>query len=116
MPLMPLQVNGHLTADQNDILSGTILDSAGQGKYDIYAVVDNAVTDATITVNDGRQIVVNADHIPQGSDATQPSVKCNELIPWCVYYKGDSRPRIDIAEGTSGEVEWKVVFTPGKTM
>lgn len=108
MPLSPLQVNLNITADTNDILAGTIMDSSGKGKYLIYAQVNQGVVDATITVNDGRQIVVNADTIPQGS-ATQPILRLNELIPWCILYNGDSRPRIDIVDGTNGEIEVKVV-------
>jgi hypothetical protein len=108
MGLSPLQVNGHVTADTNDILSGTILDSAGRGTYLVYAQVNQGVTDATLTVNDGRQIVVNGDHIPQG-EATQPVLRLNELEPWRITYQGDSRPRIDIADGTNGEIEYKVI-------
>lgn len=108
MPLSPLQVNQHHTADANDILAGTILDTAGRGTYLIYAQVNQGVLDATITVNDGRQIVVNGDHIPQGA-ATQPILRLNELSPWCIKYQGDSRPRIDITDGASGEIEIKVI-------
>lgn len=108
MPLSPRQVNQHHTADANDVLAGTILDTSGKGCYLVYAVVNQGVTDASITVNDGVAIVVNADHIPQ-ADATQPVLRVNELIPWKINYLGDSRPRIDIADGTNGEIELKVV-------
>lgn len=112
MPLRPPQVNQHHTADANDILAGTILDTSGPGCYLIYAQVNQGVTDATLTVNDGDSIVVNADAIPQG-EATQPVLRINELVPWKIFYKGGTRPRIDIADGTNGEIEVKVVKVSG---
>lgn len=102
-----MQVNGHETADASDILAGTILSNSGKGVYKIWALCAQGVVDATLTVQDGKAIVVNADHIPQ-SEATQPQIRVNEQIPWTIQYLGDNRPTIDIADGTNGEIEWKV--------
>lgn len=94
-----------VTADTNDILSSSdIFQASGKGRYRITAKAA-AATDATITVNDGRQNVINAHPILTGDvGSTYPEMDGSGDKAYVVSYQGTLRPIIDIVDGTNGEI------------
>lgn len=105
MPLVSLWEPVLVTADTNDILSTSdIFQALGRGKYRIWAKAA-AATDATITVNDGKQNVINAHPILTGDvGSTFPEMDLSGDKWYTVDYIGSLRPIINIIDGTNGEI------------
>ena len=112
MPLAPSSIwrDFLITADNTDVLSGdTLLGSRGQGRYSVTAVATGI--DATITISDGDQVILNGVPVPvKTAAATQPSVEEDRNRPWVFRYVGGDHPVINVADGTSLEVAVRVRY------
>jgi hypothetical protein len=105
MPLVNLWEPILVSADTNDILSASdIFQALGKGTYRVTAKAAAAV-DATITINDGKQNVVNAHPVLTGDvGTTYPEMDLSGDKWYTILYTGSLRPIIDIVDGTNGEL------------
>jgi hypothetical protein len=104
------QANILVSADSNDILANHVaLRSAGPGTYRVWARAA-AAADATITINDGKSDVVSTEPIlTEAAGTTYPVIDLAKDIPWEVTTNAKDRLRIDVVDGTNGEIVVKVV-------
>ncbi len=111
MPLGNIWRDFLVSADNTDVLSGdSMIGSLGRGWYSITTVAA-AAADGTVTVNDGRQNIINAVSIPlRAAAVTYPELRKNEDQAWVFAYTGSDHPIINIADGTNAEVVVRVKF------
>lgn len=111
MPLRGAGVVAHFktTADINDALAAhTYFQSCGPGRFRLW-IIAAAANDAQITINDGISNIVNADAIPvRAAGVTSAEIRKNEEFAYEFVSIAPDRPRIDLLDGTSGELSWEI--------
>lgn len=98
---MPTMIRKRITSADADVLSGTLLASAGPGKYTMWLV--STVDTATVTISAPGQQIAAAENIQES--ATDVAIKVNENLPWVIVIPpgGGVQPTIAVA-GTTGTV------------
>lgn len=97
-----------LTATNNDVLSGTILDQPGvPGVYTVWAA--STVGDTTITITLGGRTIVNAAVMILRANS---EIRENEDTFYQMSSRTGGRPVIAIVEVTTATIRVRVKFLP----
>jgi hypothetical protein len=109
MPLVKKWKFFQITADSTNIVANDqVLGDLGKGRYRVTAIAD--VTDATITISDGKTNVLDAAPIPiRAASVTYPQMLRSQDYSWTIDYQGSAAAiPIDVVDGTSGDIVVKV--------